>query len=872
MAKNYTNFLQYLLFFVFLTFLSPKIYSQCAGIDGSVTICDVENISNRSVSLFSYLGGSPVPGGTWSDDNGSRGLSLTTGILNAQLIRAGGTYQYTYTAPATSGCTNDTAKVYVTIGAFEGYPAPYATKCSDEETYNLFSAFNSTVISPHTNGIWRNSSGLEVGPVIGIKTLNGNYQFTYTVPPVPGCDVAPLTTSITLTVFRAPESGKGAELNLCGTTDLDSYTAFDVSSLLSGQDPGGQWSGQGITSSSNPIVNLKQIFAQYGPGAYTYNYTVLSDNDNCPNKTTSIVITLEKRLDFTGAKIEIEKDICENEIATATYLATITQGIEVIPNNEYRVTFNVSGPNGGTETIRAFFINGKLSFPLKSSYFRQVGIFNVNVTSIVAVNSKGACINIIDNLSDDLHIHTLPYLDGAILTLEPTCQNKNALAQLTNALRLSDGNYNIRYNVAGNNTALGQRANITVTNGTASFIIPANLNRNSGTSSITITNITNTVTGCTNTATIRGDLIINPLPNATTVTVLVNDYCFNDPVKVTVSGLGTLTDVTVSYILQDSNLSTLETVVLAAVNGKADFVIPAGLLLNTGSTIISLMNLKNNITNCDIDLNNVLDSFILHPIPVKPTVSSLSFCKVDEAAVENLTPKGTQYKWYDSAIATTPLAGTALLQTGNYYVRETSSAGCTSEPAEVAVTINDSPAPALNSDGQNFCGLTNPTIADLSNNTNISSTVVWYDAPENGNLLSASTRLIEQGKYYGFNFPNSGCFSSEYIEVTVALTDCDDVPHDFFIPDGFSPNGDGINDSFVIKDIEFLYPDYTLEIYNRYGNGMYKGDKNKPAWDGINYEKSGIAGGVAPNGVYFYVLHFNKNGKQPKQGRLYLNR
>lgn len=871
MVKNYINFLQFLLFFVFLTVFSPKIYSQCAGTDGSVTICNVEDISNRTIPLFSYLGGSPVPGGTWSDDNGSRGLSTSTGILNGQAIRSGGTYQYTYTAPG-AGCANNTAKVFVTIGAFEGYPAPYATKCSDENTYNLFSAFNSTVISPHTNGIWRDSSGGIVPPVISITNMNGNYQYSYTVPPVPGCDVSPLTSSIILTVIRAPKSGTGRDLTLCGTTDLDGYTAFNVSTLLSGQDPDGQWSGIGITSPSNPVVNLKQVFALYGPGNYAYSYRVLSDNENCPDKTTTMIITLEKRLDFTRAKIEIEKNICENEIAAATYTATITQGTEAIPDAEYKVTFNVSGPNGGTETIQAFFVNGKLSFPLRPSYFRQVGVFHVTVTGIVDVTSKGACRNIIDDLSTDLEIHTLPYLQGAILTPEPTCQNKSALVKLTNALRLADGNYTIRYNISGDNSALGQTANISVVGGSSSFIVPGSLNVKSGVSTITITNITNSATGCTNSATIRGDLIINPLPNAAAVSVVVNDYCFNDPVLVTVSGLGTLTDVTISYMLQDSNLSTLETVILAVSNGKADFILPAGLLLNTGSTIISLTNLKNNITNCDINLNSVLDSFILHPIPAPPILNPQSFCKIEEAAAADLVPNGNRYKWYNSPTATTPLAGTSILESGNYYVRETSPAGCTSEPAVVLVTINDSPAPVLNADGQNFCGLNSPTIADLSNHTNVSSTVVWYDAEINGNLLAASTPLREQGEYYGFNFPSSDCFSSEYIKVTVTLTDCDDVPNDFFIPDGFSPNGDGINDSFVIKDIEFIYPNYTLEIFNRYGNGMYKGDKNKPAWDGMNYEKSGIAGGVAPNGVYFYVLHFNKDNKPPKQGRLYLNR
>ncbi|MNG37779.1 hypothetical protein D3C84_1252340 [compost metagenome] len=53
---------------------------------------------------------------------------------------------------------------------------------------------------------------------------------------------------------------------------------------------------------------------------------------------------------------------------------------------------------------------------------------------------------------------------------------------------------------------------------------------------------------------------------------------------------------------------------------------------------------------------------------------------------------------------------------------------------------------------------------------------------------------------------------------------------------------------------------------------MYRSYKNKPGWDGINYETQGLSHGVAPNGVYFYILNFNKGNKPPQQGRLYLNR
>lgn len=159
-----------------------------------------------------------------------------------------------------------------------------------------------------------------------------------------------------------------------------------------------------------------------------------------------------------------------------------------------------------------------------------------------------------------------------------------------------------------------------------------------------------------------------------------------------------------------------------------------------------------------------------------------------------MQPSGAQYKWYNSSTLTTPLASNYLLKDEVYYVTETIS-GCTSPSAMVTVTLNDIPAPELNTDGQNFCGLDAPTIAQLSNNTNISSSVVWYDAKTNGNLLAPTTPLVDKKKYYGFDVLSpENCLSYESLEVTVSLTDCDVVPPDFFIPDGFSPNGDGVND------------------------------------------------------------------------------
>ena len=878
MAKNYTGFLHIVLFFIFFTLLPSKLSAQCAGDDNvNEVICDVSDPIYQTVNLFSLLGGSPVPGGTWSDNNNLRGLDVSTGVLNAQLIRSGGTYLYTYTAPATSGCTDNKAVVTITIGAYVGVGSE-ATVCNEDKTFNLFTAFDSKVMGPHTNGRFTYDTGEPVENPIKIGEIKNKttLRFVYTVPAVLDCSPNDKSTNLEVTVLIGPKAGDPSDLILCGTTDLAAYTNLDLNDQLADEDSGGKWTGIGITSNTDHNINLQELYDTNGPGVYSYTYKVLAipDNNICADDEATVKITLEKRLDFTGSKIVVNSDICESEISTAIYSAKITQGQDTIPDGIYDVSYSIAGPGVSVSANeRRSFFNGEFTFPIPSTYFRQVGQYTITVTRIVSISSKGKCVNIFSPFSTILTIYPLPRLTNAALTSLPVCQNDAATIQVT-APQLLDGTYRITYNINGDNLALGETAEMLSVGGKASFIIPGNLNTRSGLSVITITNITNITNPapqCSNIANVAGNLNINPLPNAVTVTATVNDYCLNANVTVAVSGLGTLTNASISYALSENNASAVQTISKVVTNGKLDFVVPAELLLNSGSTKITLLNLTNTVTNCDVNLINVTDDFVINPIPLAPIVADQQFCKVDEAVIANLEPKGAQYKWYNSATATTPLAVDFVLKTEDYFVRQTSAAGCTSEPAKVSVVINDTPAPEMN-ETADFCGLANPKISDLSNKTNVPLTVAWYDAVD-GNLLPSTTLLVHNAIYYGYDLnETTRCLSENYKEVKVSLQDCEVAQYEFFIPDGFSPNGDGVNDSFVIKDIEFLYPNYTLEIYNRYGNGMYKGDNSKPAWDGKNYEKSGIAGGIAPNGVYFYVLHFNKDNKPPKQGRLYLNR
>src|SRR5690625_1381233 len=87
---------------------------------------------------------------------------------------------------------------------------------------------------------------------------------------------------------------------------------------------------------------------------------------------------------------------------------------------------------------------------------------------------------------------------------------------------------------------------------------------------------------------------------------------------------------------------------------------------------------------------------------------------------------------------------------------------------------------------------------------------------------------------------------------------------ELFIPEGFSPNGDGINDYFEISNLE-SFPDFNLKIYTRYGQLVYQGKNMDEPWDGTKKGKE------LHTGVYYYVLDLNQNNRIEK-GWVYLNR
>ena len=106
--------------------------------------------------------------------------------------------------------------------------------------------------------------------------------------------------------------------------------------------------------------------------------------------------------------------------------------------------------------------------------------------------------------------------------------------------------------------------------------------------------------------------------------------------------------------------------------------------------------------------------------------------------------------------------------------------------------------------------------------------------------------------------------------VDVDLDGIDDACDDFVntqivqVPSGFSPNGDKINDMFIIPALD-QFTKVQLQVYNKYGHEVYVSAQYVNDWDGT----SSFNGMELPDDTYFYIL---TTDGELRQGYVYINR
>ncbi len=160
----------------------------------------------------------------------------------------------------------------------------------------------------------------------------------------------------------------------------------------------------------------------------------------------------------------------------------------------------------------------------------------------------------------------------------------------------------------------------------------------------------------------------------------------------------------------------------------------------------------------------------------------------------------------------------------------------------------------------------NPEDPDIFNNevsfSNLSELAIGYQWNFNDEFISLQENPVYTFVDTGFQdvtlvaFHESGC--------TDTLTQQIDVKPlvDYFMPNAFSPNGDGENDTFIGRGFVSGVQEFSMRIWNRWGEMVYETNDPLIGWNGTK-QNTGIQ---SPKGVYVYQLSYvSPRGKSINQ-------
>ncbi|WP_452221102.1 T9SS type B sorting domain-containing protein, partial [Lacinutrix salivirga] len=843
-----------------------------------IEICEDALTDNSPFDLFTLLDGTQDTNGTWSDINGTVSNPIDITGLTA------GTYDYTYSVADIGTCSDVDVVVQIIVLPLPetGVPTP-ALFCENDLTANSPLDLFGQLAGEDAGGTWSDddASGALTGSDVDLTTLTiGVYNYSYTITDVNGCTN---TSTVTITIEDAPESGTAnAPIEFC-LAEITTGQTFDLYDLLEGEDQTGTWSDDTPSSQlSGSILTLDGLAS----GTYNFTYDVTAIG-TCDDNLVSVSVIINDTLAPTVVTPQVFCD--EATVADLFGTGTNIQWYDQVTNG---VVLEATTPlvDGvtyyATQTDASTGCESSTRAAVTVTINQSPNSGNPNATGISVCN---------DNTSIDLNTG----LDGTQDSggvWQDTDGTGGLSGNIFDATGIAAGTYNFTYVVTGT-------APCTDSSTTIQVVLSAPLNpgtdatldvcSTNGTTDLFTLIGTADVGGTWSPALNSGTGVFDPLVDADgTYTYVLTNACGNytSEVVVTVTpapNAGTDGTFTICAIDVDATNSQLD--LLTILNDTPD---TTGTFTNNDNangfsgTLLDLTQVTaGNYTftytvnaNSPCTVNATAVATVVINDSDAPTVidANPSFCLVDSPTVSNLDAfvNGTTINWYDDAALTILLdASEALIDGEDYYATQTGTSACESSAnVMINVSVNDEQTPTLIDSNLELCINDAPTINELTLNiseyNSNTNNVVWYTTETGGTPLSNSDDLSINTTYYAALVnATTGCESSVRLEVSPDLTGCGILA----IPDGFSPNGDGTNDTFDIDNLDVLYPDFQIEIYNRNGNIVYRGNASTPRFDGTSNESS-IGKGDLPVGVYFYIFNFNDGVNKPKQGRLYLSR
>ncbi len=239
------------------------------------------------------------------------------------------------------------------------------------------------------------------------------------------------------------------------------------------------------------------------------------------------------------------------------------------------------------------------------------------------------------------------------------------------------------------------------------------------------------------------------------------------------------------------------------------------------------------------------DTFYLKVYPgVKAIVSPATSGICEGNSILLQATGGNIYSWNPAlGLSNTQIANPVAnpSDTTTYLVIVSNQYAC-KDSANITINVYKKPLVNAGSDKTIFEGQAvtlNGTIAGNYSsfywlpNTNIS----------NANSLTPEVSPVDSVTYYLYAVPGSGCpavSDKVFVKVYKKLT----------VPNAFSPNGDGINDTWIVKGLD-TYPGAGITIFSRGGAKVFQTHVSGQAWDGT-YNGKPLA-----IGTYYYIIDLN---------------
>ena len=294
-------------------------------------------------------------------------------------------------------------------------------------------------------------------------------------------------------------------------------------------------------------------------------------------------------------------------------------------------------------------------------------------------------------------------------------------------------------------------------------------------------------------------------------------------------------------------------------NGKKEGTVNSNALVvsQAGEYVVTVANKCASATSAPILVS-------LKALVPPPTCPPVSRCGQGIVTLRAGGGKEGKYQWYDENFYPIKGANSSTYTTENhsknttYYVAN-EEFGCVSKKIQADVYIKPPAIPVYaGEDVAIILGESVQLNAIIKTDgsplpTTIEATAMpnhrfeWSpkDYLDNPYSANPTARPIESTVYTVTTLIEDGCEITDNVKVTVR--------RELKIPNGFTPNSDGINDTWEIDNIAFQ-PDVTVEIFDRWGSKIFESKGYASNWDGT------FNGQLLPTHTYFYVISA-ENGK-----------